>query len=155
MAERSSLKPAAVSVPTLSPQGPQAGKPAMPLSRPFTLVGARNRAHLHLVSSTVSRSHACIISTDNGLYLRDLASRTGALVNGRRVKEADLRDGDTVQIGSFKFKFADPAGPVRFPLTPKAAGGVLSMGGNAQTPLDTRTLLLGRRPTCDIPLTDP
>src|SRR5258708_7435833 len=142
MAERSSLKPAAVSAPTLAPQGPLAGKPAMPLNRPFILIGSRNRAHLHLVSSTVSRSHACIISTDNGLYLRDLASRTGAVVNGRRVKEADLRDGDAIQIGSFQFKFADPAGPVRFPLTPKASAGVLEMGGGTHTPIDTRTVLI-------------
>ena len=124
----------------------------MPLGRPFTLLGSRNRAHLHLVSSTISRNHACIIATDNGLYIRDLASRSGVIVNGRRVKEADLRDGDTLQIGSFKFKFGDPAGPVRFPLTPKAAAAVLDIGGGAHTPLDSRTLLIGRRPTADIPV---
>jgi pSer/pThr/pTyr-binding forkhead associated (FHA) protein len=154
MPERSSLKPAPASLPTLSPQGTQAGKPAMPLGRPFTLVGSRNRAHLHLLSSTVSRNHACIIVTDNGLYIRDLASRSGVIVNGRRVKEADLRDGDTIQIGSFKFKFGDPAGPVRFPLTPKAAAAVLDIEGGGQTHVDGRTLLIGRRPTADIPVND-
>ena len=153
MTERSSTKIAPASVPTLSPQGPQAGKPAMPLGRPFTLIGARNRAHLHLLSSTVSRNHACIISTDNGLYIRDLGSRTGVMVNGRRVKETDLRDGDSLQIGSFQFKFGDPAGPVRFPLTPKAASAMLEMAGT-QTRIDTRTLLVGRRSTADITLGD-
>src|SRR5665213_3139600 len=153
MAERSSLKPAAISAPTLTPQGQLAGKPAMPLSRPFTLIGSRNRAHLHLISSSVSRNHCCIIVTDNGLYLRDLASRTGAIVNGRRVKESDLRDGDVIQVGSFKFKFADPAGPVRFPITPKAAGAVLHFSG-VNTEIDSRTLTIGRRSNCDIALDD-
>ena len=151
MAERSSLKPAAISTPTLTPQGQLAGKPAMPLSRPFTLIGSRNRAHLHLISSSISRNHCCIIVTDNGLYLRDLASRTGALVNGRKVKESDLRDGDVIQIGSFKFKFADPAGPVRFPITPKASAAVLHFSG-VNTEIDSRTLIIGRRSNCDIPL---
>lgn len=152
MAERSSLKPAPASVATLTPQGLQAGKPPMPLGRPFTLIGSRNRSHLHLLSSTISRNHACIITTDNGLYLRDLASRTGVTVNGRRVKEMDLRDGDVIGIGSFKFKFSDPAGPVRFPLTPKASPAMLEIDGTTLTPLDTRSLLIGRRPNCDVPL---
>lgn len=145
------LKPASsVAAAALVPQGAQAGKPSMHLGRPFTLIGSRNRAHLHLLSSSVSRNHACVISTDNGLYLRDLASRTGVLVNGRKVKESDLRDGDKVQVGSFKFLFTDPAGPNRFPITPKAAPAMLEMDGHTLTPVDGRTLLIGSRPTCDI-----
>lgn len=145
------LKPtSSVAAAALIPQGAQAGKPSMPLGRPFTLIGSRNRAHLHLLSSSVSRNHACVISTDNGLYLRDLASRTGVLVNGRKVKEADLRDGDKIQVGSFKFTFTDPAGPNRFPITPKAAPAMLEMDGHTLTPVDGRTLLIGSRAICDI-----
>ena len=155
MPERTSLKAVAASVPSLLPQGPQAGKPAMALGRPFTLIGSRNRAHLHLLSSKISRNHSCVIATDNGLYLRDLASRTGVMVNGRRVKEVDLRDGDSLEVGAFQFQFKDPVGPERFPLTPKAAAAVLEIDGATQTPLDTRTLLIGRRPTCDVALTEP
>ena len=153
MADRSTFQPAPpTTVPALLPQGALSGKPAMPLGRPFTLIGARNRAHLHLLSSTISRNHACIISTDSGLYLRDLASRTGVVVNGRRAKEVDLRDGDSVQIGSFKFKFTDPAGPVRFPVAAKVPAAMLEIDGATLTPVDGRSVLIGRRPVCDIPL---
>lgn len=124
----------------------------MPLGRPFTLIGSRNRAHLHLLSSTVSRNHACIISTDTGLYLRDLASRTGVLVEGRKAKDVDLHDGDAVQIGSFRFRFSDPAGATRLGITPKAVAAMLEMDGSTLTPIDSRTLLIGRRPACDISL---
>jgi len=161
MPERSPTQPAPskpappAAVAALVPQGAQTGKPAMPLGRPFTLVGSRNRAHLHLLSSSVSRNHACVIGTDNGLYLRDLASRTGILVNGRKIKEVDLRDGDKVQIGSFKFKFTDPAGPIRFPITPKAPQALLEIDAATLTPLDGRTLLIGSRHTCDIALEEP
>lgn len=124
----------------------------MPLGRPFTLIGSRNRAHLHLLSSTISRNHACIISTDTGLYLRDLASRSGVLVEGRKVKDVDLHDGDTVQIGSFQFRFADPAGNTRLGITPKPVAAMLEMDGSTLTPIDSRTILIGRRPSCDISL---
>lgn len=153
MAERSTLKPvSASSVPSLVPQGEQAGKPAMPLGRPFTLIGSRNRAHLHLLSSSISRNHASLISTDTGLYLRDLSSRTGVLLNGRRVKESDLRDGDVVQVGSFRFRFTDPSGASRLGITPRPAAAMLEMDGATLTPIDGRTILIGRRPTCDIAL---
>ena len=76
--------------PSLIPQGAHAGKPAMPLQRPFILIGSRNRAHVHLVSQTVSRAHAAIINTEHGSYVRDLGSRTHTFVNGRPVKEAPL-----------------------------------------------------------------
>src|SRR5689334_17872826 len=88
MAESStSSATAAPAVPSLTPQGQHAGKPALPLGRPFTLIGSRHRAHLHLLSRSVSKSHAAIISTDAGLYIRDLASREHVYINGKPVKE--------------------------------------------------------------------
>src|SRR5687768_17994616 len=89
--------PAVPAAPMLLPQGAHAGKPGMPLHRPFILVGSRNRAHVHLVSQSVSRAHAAIINTDHGSYVRDLASRTHTFVNGRPVKEAALSHADALQ----------------------------------------------------------
>src|SRR5207245_11296049 len=93
-----------------------------------------------------------IVSTDTGLYIRDLASRTGVIVNGRKVKEADLHDGDIVQIGSFRFRYTDPSGTTRLGITPKPAGAMLEVDGTTLTPIDGRTILIGRRPICDISL---
>src|SRR5687767_11925097 len=98
------------SVPTLVPAGSHAGKPALPLGRPVTLIGSRHRAHLHLLSRSVSKAHALIINCGaGGIYIRDLASRTHVIVNGNAVKEQELKHGDTIQIGSFTFRFRDPA----------------------------------------------
>src|SRR5436190_2753697 len=99
--------PAAPAAPALIPQGAHAGKEAMPLHRPFILIGSRNRAHVHLVSHTVSRAHAAIVNTDHGSYIRDLGSRTHTFVNGRPVKEAPLHHADALQCGSFQFRFSD------------------------------------------------
>src|SRR5438477_571499 len=98
-----SNSPAAPEGPALVPQAKHAGKPSMHLSRAATVIGSRHRAHLHLLSRTVSKSHAIVVTGDDGCYIRDLASRTHVLVNAHEVKEADLLDGDVVQVGAFTF----------------------------------------------------
>jgi pSer/pThr/pTyr-binding forkhead associated (FHA) protein len=152
MADSSKTAPSA-NQSVLLPQGEHAGKSALPLgSHAFTLIGSRNRAHLHLLSSTVSRNHACIVTTKSGMYIRDLASRGGVIVNSRRVKELDLQDGDIIQIGSFKFKFQEPLGAIHLSTTAPPPLAMLEMAGRTLTPLDDRTVLIGRRSTCDIPI---
>src|ERR1700750_2241140 len=66
----------------LVPQGQHIGKPSMPMARAFTLVGSRHRAHLHLLSRSVSKSHAIIVNDNGSIYIRDTASREHVLVNG-------------------------------------------------------------------------
>ena len=157
MADSPSTKPApGTKRPTLLPQAEHAGKPAMPLgAHLFTLIGSRNRAHLHLLSNTISRNHACIITGKSGVYVRDLASRAGVIVNTRKVKESELQNGDLLQVGSFKFKFQEPAGPIRLGTGPRPPLAMLEMDGRALTPMDERTILIGRRPGCDITLDSP
>jgi len=138
--------------PTLLPIGAGEAKP-IPLSRPFVLIGARNRAHLNLVSKAISRNHACLIHNEHGYYLRDLASRTRIIVNGNRVKETDLRDGDSIEIGNFRFKYACP--PNSADEHPDAANqipAVLAIDAGPSTPLEARTVLIGRRGKSDISL---
>lgn len=55
---------------------------------------------------TVSRNHAEIHSTEDNQYiLRDLNSTNGTLINGMKVKEAFLAQGDLIQIGETKIEF--------------------------------------------------
>lgn len=139
--------------PALVPHGAHAGKAALPLHRPLILIGSRQRAHVHLISNSVSRVHSVIINTDHGSYLRDLASRTGTIVNGRHVREAGLRHSDTIQVGNFQFKFSDPTGRGPLAAGTRAPEAVLHVQGR-DTPLaiDGRTVLIGQRDTCDVAL---
>ena len=50
---------------------------------------------------TVSRMHATIERTPTGFRISDADSFNGLWVNNLNVKDADLRDGDIVQIGTF------------------------------------------------------
>lgn len=59
----------------------------------------------------VSRRHAVLEYRGNRYYLRDCNSSNGSLVNGDRISERCLRDGDLVAIGSARMVFRDDAPP--------------------------------------------
>jgi general secretion pathway protein E len=65
---------------------------------------------IKLEDDLVSRFHAIIERTPDGLRLKDLGSRNGTLVNGRSVIEWDLRDGDVITIGGHELTVT-PDGP--------------------------------------------
>src|SRR5918999_1486578 len=97
---RRSSTSGSLSGPALVPMGHHEGKPGVPLTRPVTVIGSRSTARIHLISSTVSKAHALLVKSNGGMYLRDLASRSHVYVNGAEVREADLKDGDLIKIGS-------------------------------------------------------
>jgi pSer/pThr/pTyr-binding forkhead associated (FHA) protein len=154
---RPSPAAAANGAPTLTPLGHYAGRPNIPISRTVTLVGSRHDARLHLHSSTVSKAHCLIVNTASGAYVRDLASRTKVIVNGKPERETDLHDGDKLQIGKFEFRFNPgvnlrTGAPKRFDPAPPAS---LRVEGEAMPlPIESRVTLIGRRATCDVPLTE-
>ncbi|WP_320170668.1 FHA domain-containing protein [Maridesulfovibrio sp.] len=55
--------------------------------------------------SSISRNHALITSTDEGLIIKDTGSTNGVWINGERTTEARLGNGDTVAFGSLMFRF--------------------------------------------------
>src|SRR5262249_26341533 len=48
--------------------------------------------------------HSVLIRQENGWIVRDYGSRAGTRLNGKAIKEDQLRDGDTLQIGLFSFQ---------------------------------------------------
>ena len=71
------------------------------LTRPVTVVGRGTDADLRLADTGVSRAHAEVRMEAGGVVrLVDLQLHQRHLVNGRRVGEAVLSDGDRVDIGA-------------------------------------------------------
>lgn len=70
---------------------------------------------LSLSDADLSRSHAIIFEHDDHATVKDLNSRNGVYVNGDKVKEKDLRDGDEVILGSTVLIFNPPekSGPAK------------------------------------------
>ncbi len=68
-------------------------------------IGRTRQNHIQIDAPSVSRKHAQIALTDKGYVLRDLGSENGTFVNGERVVEQPLKDGDHLQFGSVAFLF--------------------------------------------------
>src|SRR3954454_21716144 len=85
-------------------RGPNAGSTYL-VAAPSVSVGPHPESDVFLDDITVSRRHSVIQRTDDGFAIRDVDSLNGTYVNRRRVEEADLHDGDEVQIGRFHLTF--------------------------------------------------
>jgi len=68
-----------------------------------TVIGRRQESDLCIPLMVVSRRH-CELNLEKGrLRLRDLGSRNGTYINGRRVDQSDVAPGDKIQIGPVTF----------------------------------------------------
>ena len=72
----------------------------------------------------VSRRHAVVEWRGSQFFLRDCNSSNGSVVNGDRISEKSLRDGDLVAIGTARLLFRDDlaepgAKVVQHPSSPK------------------------------------
>jgi len=64
------------------------------------LIGRTDDSHLCLPDDRFFSRHHCLLEIDPPrCFLRDLGSTNGTFVNGRRVREAFLNDGDRIQGG--------------------------------------------------------
>ena len=80
----------------------------IPLARTTILTIGRDPSNdLVLPDAMVSRRHAVIEHRGSQFFLRDCSSANGSVVNGDRVSERGLRDGDLVAIGSVRLLFRD------------------------------------------------
>jgi pSer/pThr/pTyr-binding forkhead associated (FHA) protein len=122
------------------------------LDRPITIVGSKSHAHLRIISPQVSGSHAILLNLGNNIYVRDLMSRTGVLVNERPVSEARLKFGDVVRFGDVRFRFTD-SNLLRQPLSEqRAAPGELRINGKRPTRIDSLLFVIGRKTPADLVL---
>jgi pSer/pThr/pTyr-binding forkhead associated (FHA) protein len=74
--------------------------------------GRGTECHIRPNSDWVSRQHCMLRVTADGLYVRDLGSRNGTLVNGKRIlDERRLEPHDQLQVGPLVFEVQMGEGP--------------------------------------------
>ena len=72
-----------------------------------TSIGRKKGCHILVDSSFVSGVHALIARGDEGFVIQDLTSHNGTFVNGHRVKEVFLKDGDKISFADKEAFFYD------------------------------------------------
>jgi EAL domain-containing protein (putative c-di-GMP-specific phosphodiesterase class I) len=72
---------------------------------PFT-IGRSETADLPIDSTRVSRQHASIAREQDGFRVQDLGSTNGTFLNGERIDDAELTDGDILAIADVEFTFS-------------------------------------------------
>jgi pSer/pThr/pTyr-binding forkhead associated (FHA) protein len=82
-----------------------AGRRMHDLGDEVVTVGRGRESDIFLDDVTVSRKHAEIVHGDGGYRIRDVGSLNGTYVNRVRVDAVDLRNGDEIQVGKYRFRF--------------------------------------------------
>ena len=86
-----------------------AGRRMHDIGDEIVTVGRSPESQIFLDDVTVSRQHAEIFRREQhvgkGFRIRDAGSLNGTYVNRVRVDSVDLRNGDEIQIGKYRFKF--------------------------------------------------
>ena len=75
------------------------------LNRPRMILGRDESCDISLDSSYVSRYQNLFMETEDGWVLIDLNSTNGCYVNGHRIREHQLQDGDVIAVGHHQLSF--------------------------------------------------
>jgi len=76
-----------------------------PLTESEYFLGRGRDNHIHLADLGISGHHARLYRGQEGYVIEDLKSRNGTWVNGARVEQAPLVDGDRVRVGASDLRY--------------------------------------------------
>jgi len=95
------------------------GKRAVSLERPVTAIGRKSDNHIVIKNQHVSRYHAQIRNIKGRYLVMDLESTVGTSVNGKKVSQAFLQEGDVISVGGSPLIFGvgNPNIPLEYPTT--------------------------------------
>ncbi len=106
-----SLAATGTALPWLERYAPESSSPeVIEVSRvPFT-IGRSEECDYQIASSRVSRTHAEISKAAGAYLLRDLGSTNGTFVNGQKIDQVRLNEGDLVVIADVELTYRTPDG---------------------------------------------
>ncbi len=78
------------------------------LNTEITTIGRAVESDIVITSKRVSREHARLLREGRRVFIEDLESTNGTLLNSERIAKAEVRDGDNIAIGEVVFTFHDP-----------------------------------------------
>ena len=78
-----------------------------PLYKAVMTIGRSDKADIHVEGDFISRVHARLLSTIDGVVVEDIASKNGIKVNSKQTERQILHHGDVIGIGKVHFTFID------------------------------------------------
>jgi predicted component of type VI protein secretion system len=119
----------------------------IPLPETIFMIGRNKQCHLRPHCPSVSKLHCAIAAWAGQVRVRDLKSRNGTFLNGRRIEgEVVVRDGDQIKIGSLVFSFrikTEDGMPIGMPIKSGDVQWLLESGS------DSGLLALGNQATSE------
>jgi hypothetical protein len=79
----------------------------IPLAGEVMHVGRGLSAELRLDETSVSRRHAILVPRPSGARILDDRSSNGTFVNGRRIQQVDLHNGDVIVLGRVVMRYLE------------------------------------------------
>src|SRR3954467_5006583 len=108
----------------------------VPLVRDELTIGRKEGNAIRLTERNVSRRHARLFRQNGAVFIEDLASYTGVRVNGARITgQAQVHDGDQVEIGDYKLAGKSEASTGSSPDLAGAAPGAPAHGSSPRLAL--------------------
>ncbi|MGM9998471.1 MAG: FHA domain-containing protein [Candidatus Bruticola sp.] len=83
-----------------------------PVNKEQIIIGRDIASDILLCNDSISRRHAEVVRSAEGWRVRDLGSSNGTFVNGQRVDEVFLVEGDVITLGDVNLTFEGPRRPV-------------------------------------------
>jgi predicted component of type VI protein secretion system len=119
----------------------------IPLPETIFMIGRDKQCHLRPHCPSVSKLHCAIAAWAGQVRVRDLKSRNGTFLNGRRIEgEVVVQNGDQLRIGTLVFSFRikkDDGIPIGAPIS---SGDVLWLLESAS---DSGLLAIANQATCE------
>ena len=81
-----------------------------PLDRSSTIVGRGGNADLVLSEATISRAHAQFSICGDQVFVKDLGSTNGTMINGVSGQQSALCDRDEIKMGRLVLRLVLPEG---------------------------------------------
>ena len=107
--------------------------PNILLDKPILLLGRHPECDIQIDSRKISRRHCCIAQVSDYLVVRDLGSTNGIRINGVRVQEGRLAQGDELTIGNHRYQVRwDAAAAAPVPRAHGRESGMQPQPGNPE-----------------------
>lgn len=68
-------------------------------------IGRKHENDIQLNDLTVSGRHSLVTTMGDHVYVDDLGSTNGTLLNGARIAKSIIKHGDVIQVGNFQFTY--------------------------------------------------